>query len=141
MAVSAGRTRPRLRIGVISAGRVGAVLGAAFKPNSDDVRDSPALNVAGRLHLQGAHVAVYDPKAADNARKIFPTLEYAESVVDACRNADAVLHLTEWAEFRAIDPAELGEVVAQRNIVDGRNCLDVEAWRSAGWTYRALGRP
>jgi UDPglucose 6-dehydrogenase len=118
-----------------------AVLGAAFKPNSDDVRDSPALNVAGRLQLQGAHVAVYDPKAADNARKIFPTLEYAESAVDACRRADVVLHLTEWAEFRAIDPAELGEVVTQRNIVDGRNCLDVEAWRAAGWTYRGLGRP
>ena len=118
-----------------------AVLGAAFKPNSDDVRDSPALNVAGRLQLQGAHVAVYDPRATDNARKIFPTLEYAESVVAACRNADVVLHLTEWAEFREIDPAALGEVVAQRNIVDGRNCLDVEAWRAAGWTYRGLGLP
>ena len=118
-----------------------AVLGAAFKPNSDDVRDSPALNVAGRLQLQGAHVAVYDPQATDNARKIFPTLEYAESAVDACRNADVVLHLTEWAEFREIDPAELGEVVAQRNIVDGRNCLDVDAWRAAGWTYHGLGRP
>lgn len=118
-----------------------AVLGAAFKPNSDDVRDSPALNVAGRLQLQGAHVAVYDPKANDNARKIFPTLEYADSAVEACRRADVVLHLTEWAEFRAIDPAELGEVVTQLNIVDGRNCLDVEAWRAAGWTYRGLGRP
>jgi UDPglucose 6-dehydrogenase len=84
---------------------------------------------------------VYDPRATDNARKIFPTLEYAESVVAACRNADVVLHLTEWAEFREIDPAELGEVVAQRNIVDGRNCLDVEAWRAAGWTYHGLGRP
>ncbi|HEX5996329.1 MAG TPA: UDP-glucose/GDP-mannose dehydrogenase family protein [Jiangellales bacterium] len=126
--------------GSLIAKRV-AVLGAAFKPNSDDVRDSPALNVAGRLQLQGAHVAVYDPRATDNARKIFPTLEYTESVVDACRNADVVLHLTEWAEFREIDPVELGDVVAQRNIVDGRNCLDVEAWREAGWTYRGLGRP
>ena len=118
-----------------------AVLGAAFKPNSDDVRDSPALNVAGRLQLQGAHVAVYDPQATESARKVFPTLEYAGSVVDACRNADVVLHLTEWAEFREIDPAELGAVVAQRNIVDGRNCLDVDAWRAAGWTYQGLGRP
>jgi UDPglucose 6-dehydrogenase len=118
-----------------------AVLGAAFKPNSDDVRDSPALNVAGRLQLQGAHVAVYDPKATDNARKIFPTLEYATSAFDACRRADVVLHLTEWAEFREIDPAELGEIVAQRNIVDGRNGLDVAVWRAAGWNYRALGRP
>jgi UDPglucose 6-dehydrogenase len=128
-------------IGGSLIGKRVAVLGAAFKPNSDDVRDSPALNVAGRLQLQGAHVAVYDPRATDNARKIFPTLEYAESVVAACRNADVVLHLTEWAEFREIDPAALGEVVAQRNIVDGRNCLDVEAWRAAGWTYHGLGRP
>jgi UDPglucose 6-dehydrogenase len=126
--------------GSLIAKRV-AVLGAAFKPNSDDVRDSPALNVAGRLQLQGAHVAVYDPRATDNARKIFPTLEYTESVVAACRNADVVLHLTEWAEFREVDPVELAEVVAQRNIVDGRNCLDVEAWRAAGWTYHGLGRP
>src|SRR5690606_18000686 len=118
-----------------------AVLGAAFKPNSDDVRDSPALNVAGRLQLQGAHIAVYDPKAADNARKVFPTLEYAESAFDACRKADVVLHLTEWPEFRDIDPVELGEVVSRRHIVDGRNCLDAEAWRSAGWTYRGRGRP
>lgn len=118
-----------------------AVLGAAFKPNSDDVRDSPALNVAGRLQLQGAHVAVYDPKAADNARKVFPTLEYADSAFDACRKADVVLHLTEWPEFREIDPVELGEVVSRRHVVDGRNCLDAEAWRSAGWTYRGLGRP
>lgn len=118
-----------------------AVLGAAFKPNSDDVRDSPALNVAGRLQLQGGHVAVYDPKAAENARKVFPTLEYADSAFDACRKADAVLHLTEWPEFRRIDPGELGEVVSRRHLVDGRNCLDAELWRSAGWTYRGLGRP
>jgi UDPglucose 6-dehydrogenase len=128
-------------IGGSLIGKRVAVLGAAFKPNSDDVRDSPALNVAGRLQLQGAHVAVFDPRATDNARKIFPTLEYTESVVAACRNADVVLHLTEWAEFRDIDPVELGEVVAHRNIVDGRNCLDVEAWRAAGWTYHGLGRP
>ncbi|MFW6205524.1 MAG: UDP-glucose dehydrogenase family protein [Actinomycetota bacterium] len=118
-----------------------AVLGAAFKPHSDDVRDSPALNVAGRLQLQGGHVAVYDPKAAENARKVFPTLEYADSAFDACRKADAVLHLTEWPEFRRIDPGELGEVVSRRHLVDGRNCLDVQLWRSAGWTYRGLGRP
>jgi UDPglucose 6-dehydrogenase len=117
-----------------------AVLGAAFKPNSDDVRDSPALNVAGRLQLQGAHVAVYDPKAADNARRIFPTLEYTASATEACRGADIVLHLVEWAEFRAIDPAVLGDVVAERNLIDGKNCLDVDAWRAAGWTCRGLGR-
>src|SRR5215207_5478317 len=118
-----------------------AVLGAAFKPDSDDVRDSPALTVAGQLHLQGATVTVHDPKAMDNARRIFPTLTYAESTIAACRHADVVLHLTEWSEFREVDPAVLGEVVNRRNVVDGRNCLDAGAWRAAGWSYRSLGRP
>ena len=123
------------------AGKRVAVLGAAFKPNSDDVRDSPALTVAGQLHLHGATVAVHDPKAMDNARQSFPTLTYAESTIAACRDADVVLHLTEWPEFREIDPAVLGRVVRARNVVDGRNCLDADAWRDAGWTYRGLGRP
>ncbi len=123
------------------SGRRVAVLGAAFKPHSDDIRDSPALSIAGELHLHGAEVSVYDPKAMDNARRIFPTLRYAESALDACRDADVVLHLTEWPEFREVDPAVLGEVVAQRNVIDGRNCLDRESWRAAGWTYRGLGRP
>ncbi|NHC43857.1 UDP-glucose dehydrogenase family protein [Motilibacter aurantiacus] len=118
-----------------------AVLGAAFKPDSDDVRDSPALNVAASLQLQGAQVAVYDPKANANARRTFPTLRYVDSVTEAARGADVVLHLTEWREFRELDPAELGKIVEQRNIVDGRNALDVTAWRAAGWHYRALGRP
>ena len=128
-------------VGGTLIGRKVSVLGAAFKPYSDDVRDSPALNVAGRLQLQGAHVAVYDPRATDNARRIFPTLEYASSAYEACRGAHVVLHLTEWPEFREIDPSDLATVVAQPNVVDGRNCLDAEAWRAAGWTYRGLGRP
>ncbi|WP_216853278.1 UDP-glucose dehydrogenase family protein [Phytoactinopolyspora halotolerans] len=128
-------------IGGQLVGRRVAVLGAAFKPDSDDVRDSPALNVAGRLHLQGAHVAVYDPKGMDNAKKIFPTLEYAPSAMDACRRADVILHLTEWTEFRELDPARVAAVVNDRNLIDARNCLDAEAWRAAGWTYRGLGRP
>ncbi|REK85265.1 UDP-glucose/GDP-mannose dehydrogenase family protein [Streptomyces inhibens] len=118
-----------------------AVLGATFKPDSDDVRDSPALNVAGQIHLQGGQVTVYDPKGMDNARRIFPTLGYADSALEAVRGADAVLHLTEWREFRELDPAALGDVVAERRILDGRNALDPELWRKAGWTYRALGRP
>ncbi len=128
-------------LGGAVAGRRIAVLGAAFKPQSDDVRDSPALTVAGQLQLQGADVVVFDPKAIDNARRVFPTLTYAESAIDACRGADVVLHLTEWPEFREIDPAQLAAVVAQPNVVDGRNCLDADAWREAGWTYRGLGRP
>ncbi|WP_433856591.1 UDP-glucose dehydrogenase family protein [Streptomyces kronopolitis] len=118
-----------------------AVLGATFKPDSDDVRDSPALNVAGQIHLQGGQVTVYDPKGMENARRVFPTLAYADTALDAVRGADVVLHLTEWREFRELDPATLGDVVAERRILDGRNALDPELWRKAGWTYRALGRP
>ncbi len=121
-------------------GRRVAVLGAAFKPDSDDIRDSPALNVAGQIQLQGATVCVYDPKAMDNAARLFPTLGYAPSAEDACAGADVVLHLTEWPEFRRLDPVALGGLVHRRTIVDGRNCLDVDAYRAAGWTYRGLGR-
>ncbi|MEU2851300.1 UDP-glucose dehydrogenase family protein [Streptomyces syringium] len=118
-----------------------AVLGATFKPDSDDVRDSPALNVAGQIHLQGGQVTVYDPKGMDNARRLFPTLGYAPTALEACQGAHVVLHLTEWGEFRELDPAALAAVVAERRILDGRNALDADAWRSAGWTYRAMGRP
>ncbi|MGQ4334178.1 UDP-glucose dehydrogenase family protein, partial [Streptomyces hayashii] len=118
-----------------------AVLGATFKPDSDDVRDSPALNVAGQIHLQGGQVTVYDPKGMENARRLFPTLGYADSALDAVRGADAVLHLTEWREFRDLDAAALGEVATDRLILDGRNALDPQVWRKAGWTYRAMGRP
>ncbi|MFF2852906.1 UDP-glucose dehydrogenase family protein [Streptomyces sp. NPDC058001] len=118
-----------------------AVLGATFKPDSDDVRDSPALNVAGQIHLQGGQVTVYDPKGMANARRMFPTLGYGDSAVDAVRGADVVLHLTEWREFRELDPAELGAVTSRRVILDGRNALDPAVWRDAGWTYRAMGRP
>jgi len=131
----------RAELGGTLNGRTVAVLGAAFKPSSDDVRDSPALDVAANLHEQGANVRVYDPQAMANARVRFPLLDYRAGVFDACADVDLVLHLTEWPEFRAIDPIELGAVVAGRKVLDGRNCLDVPRWRAAGWTYRALGRP
>lgn len=118
-----------------------AVLGAAFKPESDDVRDSPALNVAGLLQLNGATVSVYDPKAMENSRRLFPTLTYATSVDEACDRADAVLVLTEWAEFVDLDPEELAGTVRTKVVVDGRNCLDAQRWRQAGWQLHALGRP
>ncbi|MFD6438040.1 UDP-glucose dehydrogenase family protein [Streptomyces venezuelae] len=118
-----------------------AVLGATFKPDSDDVRDSPALNVAGQIHLQGGQVTVYDPKGMVNARRLFPTLGYADTALDAVRGADVVLHLTEWREFRELDPAELAAAATSPLILDGRNALDPETWRAAGWTYRAMGRP
>ena len=118
-----------------------AVLGAAFKPDSDDIRDSPALNVAGQLHLQGANVSVYDPAAAANAARAFPALHYASSARDACQGAHAVLHLTEWQEFRELHPRVLADVVRHKFILDGRNALDAALWRRKGWTYRGLGRP
>lgn len=117
-----------------------AVLGAAFKPDSDDVRDSPALNVAGLLQLHGATVNVYDPRAMENSRRLFPTLNYSTSVVEACDRADAVLVLTEWREFVELDPAELAATVRAKVVVDGRNCLDIERWRGAGWRVYSLGR-
>ena len=117
-----------------------AVLGAAFKPDSDDVRDSPALNVAGMLQLNGATVNVYDPKAMDNSQRCFPTLSYATSVLEACERADAVMVLTEWREFIELDPHKLATTVRGRVVVDGRNCLDVRRWTDAGWRHYGLGR-
>jgi UDPglucose 6-dehydrogenase len=126
--------------GTFDGRRIG-VLGASFKPNSDDIRDSPALDVATRIHAAGATVLVYDPAAIPNARIRYPDLTYADTAVDAARDADVVLHLTEWREFRDMDPAVFDGVVRRKNIVDGRNALDPDAWRAAGWHYRALGRP
>ncbi|PWV44946.1 MULTISPECIES: UDP-glucose dehydrogenase family protein [Nocardiopsis] len=130
----------RQLIGGNFAGRTVTVLGAAFKPNSDDIRDSPALDVASTIASLGAHVTVYDPAALERAREAHPELNYAESTLEAARGADVVLLLTEWAEFREANPEELATVVAQKRIVDGRNALDPTYWRASGWTYRALGR-
>ena len=116
------------------------VLGCAFKPNSDDVRDSPALSVAGSLSLAGAAVTVYDPEGMDNARKVFPTLNYAADCEEALRESELVILATEWQEFRQLDPAEVAGLVTNKHIIDGRNVLDVEAWKQAGWTIEALGR-
>jgi UDPglucose 6-dehydrogenase len=131
----------REQCGGTLAGKRVAVLGAAFKPDSDDIRDSPALDVAQAACREGAVVSVYDPKAMVVAKRAFSDLEYADSVEEACLGANVVLHLTEWKQFREIDPAKLAVVVANPTIIDGRNVLDPAAWRSAGWAYRALGRP
>ena len=117
-----------------------AVLGAAFKPDSDDVRDSPALDIAAQLSAAGAQVTVHDPKAIVNAQKYFPTLNYSENITDTLSGADLVLHLTEWKVYRELDPAQILNLVAQPIIIDGRNALDREQWRAAGWQFRALGR-
>jgi UDPglucose 6-dehydrogenase len=125
--------------GQISGYRI-ACWGAAFKPNSDDIRDAPALDVARTMHGLGAHVKVYDPAALDNARRAFPELRYGDSALDVAKEADVVVLLTEWSEFREIDPDALAQVVKHKRIVDGRHALDPAPWRSAGWEYRALGR-
>ncbi|MFP5023345.1 UDP-glucose dehydrogenase family protein [Pseudonocardia phyllosphaerae] len=117
-----------------------AVLGAAFKPESDDIRDSPALNVAAQLQLQGATVLVTDPQAGENVRRHWAQLDCVDTPEEAARNADAVLLLTEWRQYKELDPAAFGKVVKTRRVLDGRNALDREAWEAAGWTYRALGR-
>jgi UDPglucose 6-dehydrogenase len=122
-------------------GRKVGVLGAAFKPDSDDVRDSPALSVAAQMQLQGAQVTVTDPQAIDNAAKKWPDLRFADSVAETVTDSEVVLLLTEWPEYVALDPKELAGHVATPRIIDGRNCLNPADWRGAGWTYRALGRP
>jgi UDPglucose 6-dehydrogenase len=119
--------------GSVLGRRIG-ILGAAFKPHTDDVRDSPALNVAAALHLRGAQVIVHDPEALETARALFPTLGYAESIEAAVSGADLVLVLTEWQEFIDADPAALADLVSTPLVVDGRHCLDAAAWRKAGWS-------
>ncbi|RLK47991.1 UDP-glucose dehydrogenase family protein [Microbacterium telephonicum] len=119
-----------------------AVLGAAFKPHSDDIRDSPALDVAVRLHGLGARVVVTDPEAIDNARAKHPQLTYETSRDETIRDADAVILVTEWDEYRRELPPEHASTLTRgRVVVDGRNGLDAAAWRAAGWTYYGMGRP
>ena len=125
--------------GTLDGKRV-AVLGVAFKPNSDDIRDSASLAVCGRLMAEGAIVSAHDPVAMPNAAKRQPDLVCARSVSAAAEGADLVLHLTEWSDYQAIDPAALARVVARRVIIDARCCLDAGLWHDAGWTVHALGR-
>ncbi len=117
-----------------------AVLGATFKPDSDDVRDSPALDIAVQLHAAGAEVVIHDPQGIEPARKRFPNLDYAEVINDAIKDADLILHLTEWKEYRQIDPVAISSIVKSKIIIDGRNMLDRTLWRDAGWKFHALGR-
>ncbi|WP_084079065.1 UDP-glucose/GDP-mannose dehydrogenase family protein [Demequina sp. NBRC 110057] len=126
-------------VGVLPGARI-AVLGAAFKPDSDDIRDSPALDVAGKLHLHGALVTVHDPEANANASKVWPTLTYVDDAISACQGADLVVVATEWKQFRELDPVALKGIVAHARVIDGRNCLPVQDWIDAGWHYRGVGR-
>ena len=117
-----------------------AVLGATFKPDSDDVRDSPALDIAVQLHAAGAHVVIHDPKGIEPARKRFPNLTFAHDVLECIKGSDLILHLTEWKEYQELDPKIIGDLVKSKIIIDGRNALDRELWRNAGWKFHALGR-
>jgi UDPglucose 6-dehydrogenase len=134
-------TLAREALGGDVAGKRVAVLGAAFKPNSDDIRDSPSLAISGHLADEGAIVAVHDPVAMVNAARVRPDLRYADSVHDAAESADLVLHLTEWADYRVIDPAALRSIVAGPVLIDARCTLDAAVWRAAGWTVLIPGRP
>lgn len=115
------------------------MLGVTFKPDSDDVRDSPALDVANRLYTAGAEVCVYDPEGNANAAARFPRLGYVDTLQGAVAGADLVVLLTEWDEFRTMDPQHVATLVNRRNIIDGRNVLDPAAWAAAGFTHAALG--
>jgi len=121
-------------------GKKVAVLGAAFKPDSDDVRDSPALDIAVQIHAAGANVVVHDPKAAGPASKRFPALTFTEDIEECLRDAEIVLHLTEWKMYRELDPGVIKSLVKRAILIDGRNALDRSAWQAAGWRVRALGR-
>ncbi|MEI6362276.1 MAG: UDP-glucose/GDP-mannose dehydrogenase family protein [Actinomycetes bacterium] len=122
-------------------GRRVTVLGASFKPDSDDVRDSPSLDVAVAMSNLGANVVVHDPKGLDNAQRVYPHMTYEPDLGKALVGAELVVLGTEWREYRELDPATTGNAVANRAVIDARNALDSQAWKNAGWTYRALGRP
>lgn len=121
-------------------GKKVSILGAAFKPDSDDVRDSPALDIAVQIQAAGAIVTVHDPKAIANAQKRFPVLNFSTEINDTLKDAEIVLHLTEWKIYREIDPVKVKSLVKNATMIDGRNALDRQLWRNAGWKFRALGR-
>lgn len=134
------RLAKRLLDGTLDGKRV-AVLGAAFKPDTDDVRDSPALDIALKLYSEGAKVSITDPAANENVRRRYPSFHVEDSVEETLRDAELVLLLTEWKEYRELDPASVRDLVVTAQIIDGRNALDLSAWRAAGWQVEALGRP
>lgn len=131
----------REQVGGNLGGQRITIWGAAFKPDTDDIRDSPALAVAQRLNELGASVTVTDPQALDNARKLHPELDYVDDPIAAVQDADLLLHLTEWSQFFHVDPYRLAARTTTPRVIDGRGTLDPVTWREAGWTFRALGRP
>jgi UDPglucose 6-dehydrogenase len=130
----------RLEIGSDLKGKRIAILGAAFKPDSDDVRDSPALDIAEQIAAAGAVVTVHDPKALGNAKRRSPELTFVDNVETCVKDASCILHLTEWKEYRDLDPVAILKRVKEPVIIDGRNALDRELWEKSGWRFRGLGR-
>jgi UDPglucose 6-dehydrogenase len=142
--INTGRRRravdiARELVGGTFSGQTVAVLGAAFKPETDDVRDSPALSVASTIRSEGATVRLHDPEAMDNAMLTQPDIDYAATPIIACTGADIVLHLTEWRQYRELDPIELLAVVRAPRILEARNALPLGEWQAAGWTVRSMG--
>ncbi len=121
-------------------GRRVALLGLAFKPNTDDMREASSLVLAARLQADGARVCAYDPVAEEEARKLMPGIEFADSAIDAVLGADAIVIVTEWPEFAALDWTEVASRTAGRVVIDGRNCLDPGAVHAAGFAYEGIGR-
>ncbi|MDR1790955.1 MAG: UDP-glucose/GDP-mannose dehydrogenase family protein [Propionibacteriaceae bacterium] len=121
-------------------GRRVAVLGLAFKPNSDDVRDSPALDIAVRLNGLGLDVVATDPEGIENARLRHPQLNYVASWEEALSGAEVAVVVTEWKDYKCISPEAAAALVSGLTIIDGRNCLDAESWTAAGWRYIGMGR-
>jgi UDPglucose 6-dehydrogenase len=117
-----------------------AILGAAFKPDSDDVRDSPALDIAVQLHEAGADLSIHDPKAMESAKARFPELNFVPTVEATLTGAELILHLTEWQEYRGLDPAKVSGLVARKSLIDGRNVLALSDWQRAGFKVRGIGR-
>jgi UDPglucose 6-dehydrogenase len=130
----------REQVGQDLRGVVVAALGATFKPNSDDIRDAPALDVVKRLLAAGAIVRLYDPQGLSNARKVVPAATFTSSSLEAVQGADVVVLLTEWQEFKDLDPAVLISGTSRPNVVDTRHALNADDFKASGWNYRALGR-
>jgi UDPglucose 6-dehydrogenase len=140
------RTKARMLEKIASAagplaGKTAAVLGLSFKPETDDIRESPALSVVGGLLEAGASVRAFDPAAMDNTRAIFPNLHYATDAYDCAGGADLVVLATEWNEFRALDLERLARAVRSKTMIDLRNVYDSRELRAAGWAYTGVGRP
>ncbi len=123
------------------AGKTAAVLGLSFKPETDDIRESPALAVVADLLRAGATVRAFDPAAMENTRAVFPQLTYAKDAYDCAAGADFLVLATEWNEFRALDLDELGGALKSRMMIDLRNVYDPAEMRQAGWSYTSVGRP